>query len=688
MKKKIKTITYNIESSFFITVVRHGLAMMIPFILTGGIANALLNLPVKAYQNVISDSFFAHFLNIMYTGTFGLFSLAMLIALSSSYCMERNMTVDKTVLYVLVSIGAFGAQFYSIDGTYNIDMLDVRGCFFSLVTAILSCVLLEKLQRFSILNFREQTNGMERITALAINMLFPAAIVILIFVCVTQCLLIVFDVNSLYDLLSDTMCGMFDHVHNEFLKGLLYTCLLHIMWAFGLHGSHILEPVATTSFLIGRSGDIFSKSFFDAFVVMGGCGTTMCVLIALLFFMKNSRLRKLAKLSSFTVIFNLNEILIFGIPILLNPILLIPFVCTPVICYIISFVVTYLGIVPPVTHYVPWSTPIFFSGYVGTGSVAGSILQVVMIAIGVAIYVPFLRLNDAVANKNAKEQLDEVIKTIQEKEELNESYDLLSQSNRNGQICRMLRHDLKTAIENKELYLLIQPQVDENGECVGGEALLRWKHPFYGFIYPPLIIYLAKESGLLEDMEKFIIDSAVSSIVEISRQCGPNFKLSINLTAKSLLWDVDKYIDETLKKYNVPASQLWIEITEQDVLAKSTMVLEKLNNLKAQGHVMMIDDFGMGHTSILYLQSSNFGVVKLDGSLVKDILTNTTNQQIVSSIVTLADRLHIKIIAEFVETVEQRDKLLELGCKWYQGYLYEKPVPLAEFIDFMEEHSL
>ncbi|MBU5232361.1 EAL domain-containing protein, partial [Agathobacter rectalis] len=117
-------------------------------------------------------------------------------------------------------------------------------------------------------------------------------------------------------------------------------------------------------------------------------------------------------------------------------------------------------------------------------------------------------------------------------------------------------------------------------------------------------------------------------------------------------------------------------------------VLEKLNNLKAQGHVMMIDDFGMGHTSILYLQSSNFGVVKLDGSLVKDILTNTTNQQIVSSIVTLADRLHIKIIAEFVETAEQRDKLLELGCKWYQGYLYEKPVPLAEFIDFMEKHSL
>lgn len=685
---KIKTIIYNIESSFLITVVRHGLAMMIPFILTGGIANALLNLPVKAYQNVISDSFFAHFLNIMYTGTFGFFSFAMLIALSSSYCMEKNMTVDKTVMYVIVAIGAFGTQLYNIGGGCNTDMLGVKGCFFAIVTALLSCILLEKLQKVSLFDFREQTNGVERITALAIDMLIPAAIVIVIFAIVVQSLVTVFDVDSLYEILSDAMCGFFDNVHNEFFKGLLYTLLLHIMWAFGLHGSMILEPVATTSFQIGASGEIFSQSFFYSFVVMGGCGTTICVLIAVLFWVKNTRLRKISELSIFTVIFNINEILTFGIPILLNPILIIPFICTPLLCYTVAYTATYIGIVPPVTHTVPWSVPIIFSGYLGTGSVAGSILQIVMIAAGVAIYVPFLRLNDRLAVRNAKEAMDGLISFIRGKEELNESYELLSQSGRIGQISRMLRHDLRTAIENKELYLLIQPQVNEKGRCIGGEALLRWKHPVYGLIYPPLIIYLAKASDLLEDMEKLIIDMTVFSIAEVSKECGPDFKISMNLTAKSFLWDVDKYIDKTLKKYNVKPSQLWLEITEQDVLSKATMVIEKMNHLKAQGHVMMIDDFGMGHTSILYLQSGDFGVVKLDGSLVKDILTNATNQQIVSSIVTLADRLHIKIIAEFVETVEQRDKLLELGCKWYQGYLYEKPVPLAEFIDFMEEHSL
>lgn len=688
MKDRLKEITYGFDSNFFIMVIRHGLTMMIPFVLTGGIANALLNLPVQEYQNIIKDTFWVHLFNVLYVGTFGLFSMAMLIALSCSYSMERNMPVDKTILYVIVSIGAYGVQFYNADGGYHTEMLDVRGCFFAIVTALVSCILMEKLQKIPLLNFQEQTNKMEWITAVAISAVIPAIIVILVFACSTQCLLKVFDVSSIYELLSGAMCRLFDYVDSEFLTGLLYTFLLHFMWIFGLHGSHILEPVATTSFLIGRSGDIFSKSFFDTFVVMGGCGTTVCVLIAILLFGRNAWMRKVAELSSFTVIFNLNEILTFGIPIILNPIMVIPFICTPVICYMIAFGATYIGLIPPVTHTVPWSTPVFLSGYIGTGSMSGSLLQLVMIAIGVAVYVPFLRVNEAAQRKNAEEQIHNVIRMIQEKEDLNEGYDLLSKPDQTGQICRMLQQDLKNAIRNKELYLLLQPQVDDKGKCIGGEALLRWKHPFYGMIYPPLILYLAKEGNLLEELEKLIIDQTVSAIADINRKCGSDFKISMNLTAKSLLWDVEKYIDKAMKEKNVPASQLWLEITEQDVLTKSSTVIEKLNYLKSQGHVMMIDDFGMGHTSILYLQSSSFEVIKLDGSLVKNILNNTTDQQIVSSIVTLADKLGIQIIAEYVENEEQRDRLLELGCKFYQGYLYEKPVPLDEFINYMGNHSL
>ena len=95
----------------------------------------------------------------------------------------------------------------------------------------------------------------------------------------------------------------------------------------------------------------------------------------------------------------------------------------------------------------------------------------------------------------------------------------------------------------------------------------------------------------------------------------------------------------------------------------------------------------MGHTSLIYLQSNYFGVVKLDGSLVKNIIENETNQKIISSIVELGKELNIKVIAEYVETTEQRDLLQALGCHWYQGYLYSKPIPLDDFIQCMKEHN-
>ena len=687
MKEKFKQFTFKLESSFFLTVIRHGLAMMIPFVLTGGIASAILNFPLDSYQRLITDSYFEQFLNTVYTGTFGLFSLAMVISLSTSFCMERNMTLDKTIMYILVALGSFGSQFYTPGISYDISMIGVKGCFFAIVTALLSCYLLEKVTKLPFVGFREYTSGMERITSVSISMLIPAAIVICIFVFVTEILLHIFDVTSLYELVSNTMCGIFEYINNEFAKGLVYTLLLHIMWAFGLHGSHILEPVATTSFALGASGEVFSKSFFDSYVVMGGCGTTICVFIAIWLFFRKTRLFRLAQVSVFTVVFNLNEILTFGIPILLNPILIIPFILTPVACYIIAFTATSIGLVPPVMTEIPWSTPILFSGYMATGSIRGSLLQLFLIAVGVAIYVPFIRMNLKLQEQFAKDQISDVVKLLQEKEELNENFDLLSQSKRIGQISRMLKHDLKSAIDNDELYLLYQPQVDDKGVCIGAEALLRWNHPLYGFIYPPLIIYLAKEGNLLERLEKRIISKTISSIATVQKECGNDFKISMNLTAKSLLWNIEEYIDKTLKEYNVEPSKLWIEITEQDVLSKAAIVVNKLERLKAKGHVMMIDDFGMGHTSILYLQSSSFGVVKLDGSLVKDVLDNTTNQQIISSIVALAEKLNIKIIAEYVEEEKQRDKLLELGCKWYQGYLYDRPVPLEDFIEFMKAHS-
>lgn len=207
----------------------------------------------------------------------------------------------------------------------------------------------------------------------------------------------------------------------------------------------------------------------------------------------------------------------------------------------------------------------------------------------------------------------------------------------------------------------------------------------YGFIYPPLIVYLAKQGNILPDLERRIFDMAAAAIKKTSQEYDGKFKISVNITAKSLLWDVEACIDDCIKKYEIPPETMWLEITEQDMITNADFVIDKLKRLKNCGHVLLIDDFGMGHTSLIYLQSNYFGVVKLDGSLVKHLLDNPTNQKIVASIVELSKELGVKVIAEYVETEEQCQKLQELGCIWYQGYLFKKPVSLEEFIAYIKK---
>lgn len=472
--------------------------------------------------------------------------------------------------------------------------------------------------------------------------------------------------------------------YSNFLSGLLYTFAVNLMWFFGLHGSHILEAVAVHNF--GVTGNVvFSKAFYDVYVAMGGCGTTVSVLIALLLFFRKERTGKLAGLASFTVVFNLNEMLTFGIPIILNPILLVPFVLTPVVCYCLAYAATVCGFLPVLTHEVVWSAPVGIGGYLASGSWKGIAVQAVGILAGILFYLPFLKMNQRMEVYKAKCHVQVLIHELQEKEEQIDQPVFLTRGDHIGMISRMLLLDLKHAIKNKELYMLYQPQVYSDGTCIGAEALLRWNHPVYGMIYPPLIIYLAEAGKVLPELERFIIDQVTDGIVQTRAQYDSDFKISVNITAHSLLWDVEGYIRQTMEQKGIDAHMLWIEITEQDILLQTDVVVRKLEELKKQGHKLLIDDFGMGHTSLLYLQSEYFDVVKLDGSLTRPLLKSHTNQKIVRSIIELGQELGVKVIAEFVENREQRDLLDTLGCHCYQGYLYAKPLELEAFITYMKQ---
>lgn len=688
MRAKAKQQIMKIRESFFFIFLHNGFVLMIPLILTGATACALMNLPFQGYQEAFSSGRFRvvyEILHMIYQATYGCFSLALTIALSAVYAMEKNVKAEKLALYVLASLVAFGTQLGIGTENFSVDMLGVKGCFSAVFVTVITCYGYDYLSSRKSMGLVNYTMGMEPACAKAISAIFPMFIVSGVLAIVNVVLYLNFQVTNLQGIVYKVLFWLFDQINSGFVLGLVYTFMVHFLWFIGFHGSHMMEVVVSSYFTQMGQNVVFSKSFFDVFVVMGGCGTTVCVLLVGLLFYRKKRLGNIAKLSAFTVLFNANEMLNFGIPIMLNPVLIVPFLLTPMVTYVVSYGAVYFGLVPNVTQEITWTTPILISGYMATGSIRGSLLQLGTVVLGVFIYYPFLKINEKVQELHVKNQIERLIVELKKAEEENESPDFLNMTNSCGMVARMLLRDLKMAIEKDEIFMLYQPQVDSSGICLGAEALVRWQHPDYGFVYPPLIIYLAKEGKILPKLEQKIFDMVSAAIKETQENYAGDFKISVNITAKSLTWDIESYMEECIARYQIPANKMWIEMTEQDMLCNTEVVVEKLKHLKQVGHTLLIDDFGMGHTSLVYLQLNYFDVVKLDGSLVKNILENSTDQKIVASVIELGEKLGVKVLAEFVETEEQRDKLKELGCFWYQGYLYSKPLPLKEFIVWLKK---
>lgn len=674
----------------FIRIIHQSLTIMIPFTMVMVMMTAFLNLPIPAFQEMlISPDFFWLYsiLNIINRGLTTLFSPTFAMVIALSYTTSQGISVTRAPFYVIVTLAAYGTSLNMASSQFTTAYLSTQGCFMAIFVSFITCHVFYQMEKHPLFHRRKDPVGLEVLCTDAIHFIIPAGIICFFWASINQVIFILFKTINLQHLLVKLFEMLFDNLGNGFFSAILYTLLVHLLWLCGFHGSWMLETVAANKFAVISPNVIFNRRLFDVFVVMGGCGTSVCVLLAILLFVRKKRLKKMAHAAVFPAIFNINEILNFGIPMVLNPILGVPFLLTPIMALIVSYGAVAIGFMPPVIRDVDWTVPILFSGYYATDSIRGTIVQLIIIALGVAFYVPFLRYNERVHESFLKSRLDNMISTMRKMEDSRIPVDFLERNDDTGQLAQMLLRDLKLAIKNQELFFLYQPQMNHENKCIGGEALLRWNHPVFGFIYPPLIIYIAKAGGILPQLETLLFDTACSSIKRVSEEIGEDFKISVNITSQSLNWEgFEDCIEGALAKYQVPAKNLWLEITEQDMLSNSQLTVEKIERLKTKGHSFLIDDFGMGHTSLIYLQSNYFDVVKLDGSLVKSILTSTTNQKIVSSVVDLSKKLDIHVIAEFVETEDEKNTLCNLGCFWYQGYLYSPAIPLDKFIDFLGEH--
>ena len=209
----------------------------------------------------------------------------------------------------------------------------------------------------------------------------------------------------------------------------------------------------------GQAGtEIYSNPFFDVFVVMGGCGYTICLLLAILLFSRRRSNRKLAAFSSLPMIFNINEMLVFGLPVVFNPVLFIPFILVPLVTVLTSSFAIYMGLVPvPVTS-VEWTTPLFLGGYLATGSISGMLLQLVNMIIGILIYRPFIRIFDEETQQNAQYKMEQLTQRFQKHEEEGRILPLLSTQDSLSHVSKTLAEDINFRLSGQMPLLYYQPQ--------------------------------------------------------------------------------------------------------------------------------------------------------------------------------------------------------------------------------------
>lgn len=695
VKNRLFRISDYFDDSAMFMAVRQGMVMMIPLLVSGSMALMLISLPIPMYQEFLvnlCNGRVVEFLRFIQSASFGFFAVGLALTTSYSYAVTRQR--DKrggkgdSVMVMLVTmvslIGFSGIQ----REDFSVAALGTNNIFTALFIALGCSVLFFRIKDKGIFRIRQRGMEADDCYAEAVSGIIPTLLVMAFFAVLRQLFVAAFHVDSVQGLLEIVVGRLLMSIENGLIVAIAILLMAHCMWLVGIHGSNVLEPVMQENFVRISEGAVYNKTFQDVFVLMGGTGSVLCLVIAILLFSKKGSIKNVAKLSFPMAIFNISEMIAFGLPVILNPIFVIPYLLVPVVLCVISYAAVYAGIVPHVVRQVEWTTPVFLSGYLATGSIAGSILQAVCLAAGVLIYLPFLRLFEERDERQLVKNVKALTSELQRQEAENAILPLTERQDVLGGVARVLSADLKDAIRDRKLFFLYQPQVDARERCMGAEVLIRWMHPIAGFIYPPLIIQLAKEEELLHDIEAYLFDEAAYAVSEIEKVIHTEFKISVNITNESLAWEDFEYcMADKVRKYNISPRRLWLEITEQDALVSSNEMLDKIQRLKEQGHKFLIDDFGMGHTSLMYLQTNHFGVVKLDGSLTKDVLQNNRNKDIIAAITKLGKSLHFETIAEYVETEEQKDRLLELGCNGFQGYYYSKPIALAELIPWMEKHQ-
>jgi EAL domain-containing protein (putative c-di-GMP-specific phosphodiesterase class I) len=251
-----------------------------------------------------------------------------------------------------------------------------------------------------------------------------------------------------------------------------------------------------------------------------------------------------------------------------------------------------------------------------------------------------------------------------------------------------LESEMRVALHERQFLLHYQPQVSSDGDVIGVEALVRWQHPERGIVSPGEFIPLAEDTGMILPLGRWVLHTACEKLALLGNECttGP-IGMSVNVSA--LQFRQPDFVDEVLealRQTRADPELLKLELTESLLVDDIDTAIAKITRLREHGVLFSLDDFGTGYSSLSYLKRLPLHQLKIDQSFVRNVMTDPRDSAIVSAIITLGHTMGMSVIAEGVETPDQRDFLAERDCRSYQGFLFSRPLSCDQLGDYLAKH--
>ncbi|HWO78066.1 MAG TPA: PTS cellobiose transporter subunit IIC [Bacillus sp. (in: firmicutes)] len=422
LSKYLVPIAGRLNNNRYLSVLRDAFMLAFPLTIFGSIFVVLTNLPFL--DKLMSEGALTNFrdmFGIASSATMGIMSVFVVFGigyyLSKSYDVEAIFGGAIALVSFLI-LTPFMIQTESgevVTGVIPLDRLGAKGMFLGMLTAFLATEIYRRIVQKNITI--KMPSGVPPAVAKSFAALIPAFITLTIFLGINILVTQLFNTN-IHDVIYKAIQAPLVGLGSGIIPTLIAVFFIQILWFFGLHGqviiNSVMDPIWNTLMIENleayTAGDavpnIISKPFIEIYTVgMGGTGMTLAVVFALLLFMKSRQMKQVGKLGLGPGIFNVNEPIIFGLPIVMNPIIIVPWILAPMIVTLVTYFAMSTGLVPPPTGVaVPWTVPIFINGIMATNSLAGGILQLVNMTIVFVIWFPFLKTLDRINIQKEKEE--------------------------------------------------------------------------------------------------------------------------------------------------------------------------------------------------------------------------------------------------------------------------------------------